>query len=135
MGNICVWLCFFCGNDVHSREVWAEKNKFHRGDGDSYDNRTDYVVFHGAYSRLVERYRNRFRKKLGFSGAVGDCNERVLALLFPRDPARRREQGCAHRQIEHDIDDTSGVYLVERARFVAAKCMRLYDCRGHVYDD
>ena len=63
MGNICVWLCFFCGNDVHSREVWAEKNKFHRGDGDSYDNRTDYVVFHGAYSRLVERYRNRFRKK------------------------------------------------------------------------
>lgn len=56
----------FCGNDVHSREVWAEKNKFHRGDGDSYDNRTDYVVFHGAYSRLVERYRNRFRKNWVF---------------------------------------------------------------------
>ena len=31
--------------------------------------------------------------------------------------------------------DESGVYRVERARFVAAKCMRLYDCRGHVYDD
>ena len=72
---------------------------------------------------------------MSFFMAVGDCNERVLALLFPRDPARRREQGCAHRQIEHDIDNTSGVYLVERARFVAAKCMRLYDCRGHVYDD
>lgn len=126
---------FFCGNDVHSREVRAEKNKFHRGDGDSYDNRADYVVFHGAYRRFAERYCNRFRKKLGFSGAVGDFDGCVMALLLPRDSTRRREQGCAHRQIEHDIDDTSGVYRVERARFVAAKRMRLYDCRGHVYDD
>lgn len=124
----------FCGNDVHSREVWAEKTNSTVATAI----RTIIVLIMSFFMVLIVGSLKDIATvfaKTGFSGAVGDCNERVLALLFPRDPARRREQGCAHRQIEHDIDDTSGVYLVERARFVAAKCMRLYDCRGHVYDD
>lgn len=97
MDPVCIWFGAICRADIHSGKMRHPEDGFRHGHGHPDDRGPAVFVADGGHRRLRADHHRPEREDVGLSNPLGPRDRRVVAVLFPRAAARRREQGRSHR--------------------------------------